>query len=712
MESFSTHDLYISTHGKDSWSGKLPEPNAERTDGPFATLQGARDAIRELKAAGKLTGPFTVWLRGGRYPITKPVAFEPQDSWPVTYAAYPDETPVIDGGVRIAPATWRTEQVNGTTAWVTEVPFAFRELFVNGQRRSRPRLPKIPAGSDGRDAFYRMERVDNVDFGRSGGITDLFDGYDRFVARAGDFHNWRNLRDVEVVVVHYWIEERMPVASYDEATRTIVSTRHSMFALKDDFVARYAKYYVDNVFEALTEPGEWYLDRAGVSEGAGGRLYYIPLPGEALETTEVYAPRAEQFITFIGNPDTNQYVEHLRFQGLIFEHAGWRELDVNVEPDTGMPVDRHYAASPQAASHVPGAIALEGARYCAFEACTIRHIGYYGIELADGCIGNRIIGCEITDMGAGGVKVNGADASGTLARRSSNHIITDSHIHDGGKVYHSATGVFLKHTGGNTVSHNHIHDLYYSGISSGWVWGYTDSVSKDNRIEKNHIHDLGKAWMSDMGGIYTLSVQPGTVLRGNLIHDIEKANYGGWAIYLDEGSSHVLVENNVCFNTTSQPFNVHYGRENMVRNNVFALGREGQAALGRAESHAAFTFERNIVLTDGQPIFIGGYACDFAVRDGVRNVFSDLNLFWDISGQPVVMTGPRQSGRAQPVPSLSLAQWQARGYDLHSLVADPCFKDAAGGDFTLAPDSPALALGFQPIDLSDVGPREGSGSRE
>src|SRR5579875_487287 len=80
------------------------------------------------------------------------------------------------------------------------------------------------------------------------------------------------------------------------------------------------------------------------------------------------------------------------------------------------------------------------------------------------------------------------------------------------------------------IAHNHIHDLFYSGISCGWVWGYAESVSHDNRIEYNHIHDIGQRLLSDMGGIYTLGVQPGTVLRGNLIYNVEKHNYGGWAI--------------------------------------------------------------------------------------------------------------------------------------------------------------------------------------
>jgi len=103
------------------------------------------------------------------------------------------------------------------------------------------------------------------------------------------------------------------------------------------------------------------------------------------------------------------------------------------------------------------------------------------------------------------------------------------------------------HAAGNIITHNHIHDLYYTGISAGWRWGYNESVARDNLIEKNHIHDIGQGWLSDMGGIYTLGVQPGTVLRGNLIHDVNKASYGGWAIYLDEGSSHIIVENNICY---------------------------------------------------------------------------------------------------------------------------------------------------------------------
>lgn len=694
----SKYEFFVSPQGNDRWSGRLAEPNADRTDGPLATPGKARDLLAAARQQGDLAGPVTVWLRGGRYPLTVPLTFTPDHSWPVTYAAYAGEQPVLDGGRRITG--WQMGEVNGRPAWVADVPgaaagkWAFRSLFVNGARRSRPRLPKITAGTDGRDDFYRMAAVENIQFDAASTV-DLFDGYDRFTAEAGQFEPWRNLQDIEVVVAHYWIEERMPVAAFDPATRQVVSTRYSMFALKDDFRARYAKYYVDNVFEALTEPGEWYLDRAA------GKLYYLPLDGETPETAEVYAPVAEQLLVVAGDASQGRYVEHLHFTGLTFEHADWRELDVPVEPDTGMPTTRKYAASPQAASHVPGALSLTAARYCTFEDCTIRHVGYYGIELADGCAGIRIIGNDISDLGAGGLKINGADAFEPVSQRTGNNRVTDNHIHDGGKVYHGAIGVFLKHSFGNVVSHNDIHDFYYSGISCGWVWGFAESISANNRFEANHIHHLGKAWLSDMGGIYTLSVQPGTVIRGNWIHDVEKANYGGWAIYLDEGSAHIIVEDNLCYRTTSQPFHMHYGREAIVRNNIFAFGGEGQIALGRSGDHLSFTFERNIVLTDNQPIFVGGYGCDFSRRD----IITDLNLFWDIHAGPLLLTGPRQSGRSQPVPGLTFEGWQARGNDIHSLVADPQFRDAAALDFALLPGSPAFGLGFHAVDVSAAGPR-------
>jgi hypothetical protein len=197
-----------------------------------------------------------------------------------------------------------------------------------------------------------------------------------------------------------------------------------------------------------------------------------------------------------------------------------------------------------------------------------------------------------------------------------------------------------------------------------------------------------------MGGIYTLGVQPGTVIRNNLIHGVRSAHYGGWCIYPDEGSSHIVIENNLCYDADREPFHQHYGRENAVRNNIFAFGAEALGQYSRMEPHIGFTFERNILITDGTPVWLSRFAPD---QEAPR-YWSDLNLFWDVRrrGPSFLFKGGRK---------LSLPAWRRLGHELHSIVADPGCRNPLKRDFTLKRNSPALALGFVPIDLSNVGPR-------
>jgi hypothetical protein len=155
----------------------------------------------------------------------------------------------------------------------------------------------------------------------------------------------------------------------------------------------------------------------------------------------------------------------------------------------------------------------------------------------------------------------------------------------------------------------------------------------------------------------------------------------------------VLVENNICYNFGSNPFHQHYGRNNMLRNNIFAFGREGQVRLSKPEGmDLAFTCERNVILTQNLPIYVGNGITAIISN----NIKADNNLFYDYKGK-----SPKFAWTGQN----SLTVWQTSGLDAHSVVADPGFVDAENGDFQLQPNSPALALGFVPIDMSDVGPR-------
>jgi hypothetical protein len=652
--------FYVSPDGNDAWSGKRPEADEARTDGPFATIQRARDAVRQLKAGGEVRAPLTVCLRKGIYFLDEPLVLAPEDSGakdcPVTYAAYPGEQVTISGGRRI---TGWTEKDG---LWTAQVPEAkegkwfFRELFVNGERRFRPRLPK--------EGYFRIKGLAGID-----PKVNYRTPMNRFEYAPGDIDpRWTRQTDIEVVVLHYWVDTHLPVAAIDDSNRIVTFTRKSRRKLTDDYEAKGALYYVDNVFEALREPGQWYLDRKA------GVVHYRAKPGEDMTRAEVIAPRLVSLIRLEGKPEQGRYVEHVVFRGLTFSHTAW-ELPANDAGDA------------QSAQGVPGAIWASGARDCAIDGCAIRNIGTYGIEIADGCTGIRVAGNEISDTGAGGIKLGGGDAASPAARRTGSCVLSDNHIHHVGQVYHSGAGILIRHSAGNTVSHNEIDHTYYTAISVGWVWGYGPSVSRDNIVEFNHIHDIGQKVLSDMGGVYTLGVSPGTVIRNNVIHDVDSRGYGGWGIYTDEGSTGILIENNVTYRTKSGGFHQHYGKENVVRNNVFAFAREGQIIRSRKELHLSFTFERNIVYWNEGPLLGKTWSDD--------KFQLDYNLYWNSAGKPVQFDGK------------PLENWQKRGQDVHSMIADPLFVDPAGDDFRLKDGSPAPRLGFRPIDVGPVGPRKG-----
>ncbi len=661
-------EFFVAPGSYSKWSGTLPEANAEGSDGPFPSIERARDYLR----AHPSPGPVTVWLREGTYQLDEPLRFGPEDTLPVTWAAWPNEKVVISGGMHLTG--WRECERNGRRTWVHPLPPELRgcrQLFVDGRRATVPTLP--------REGCYVMADVPGVS------LEGFMSGEpgDRFYAAPGDFAAFANLHDVDVVAYHFWTEERLPVRSFDPATGLVTCGRTSVWPLQDDAVASYARYRIEHVREALDTPGQWYRDRDA------GELLYLPLPDEDLATTDLRVPRLGQLLLVDGDAAGGRPAGNLCFRGISFAHSEWRH-----HPEAGS--DR------QAAISVPAAVEVAEATNCSFEDCSFTHLGGYGLELGPGSVACRVQGCTFADCGGGGIKAIGVEVDGEPYLANHAHVIADNEICDCGLVFASAVGVLLVHTWDVEVSHNHIHHLEYSGISCGWIWGYGPSATRDVLIARNHIHHLGSGLLNDMGGIYTLGVQPGTVLRGNRIHDIRMHNYGGWAIYADEGSSHLVVEDNVCYNTDSEAFQLHYGRENQVRNNIFALSELGQVSLTAFERERSLTFAYNIVITDGRPVFTARDGEDLA-KPGI---VSDCNCLWDLAGAVFSANQRRdRTGATAYSRRLDLAAMRERGYDLHSLDADPGCADPAGGDFTLPPDSPAYALGFRPFDQTAVGPR-------
>jgi len=691
--------------GSDAWSGTRPGPADGGADGPLATLEGARDALRRQRAAQPGPLPATIHLAPGTHRLTQPLRLDARDS-ETTFRGAADGGTCIDGGQELSGWTLTTHQ--GLPCWTLDLPevrrgkWYFRSLFANGVRRPRARLPKFSPTPEGISNVFTIGEL----------LRDspedrlwLHEGSNRFKPRPGDFQAWPSLPDAEVVVLHFWTEERLRQPHFDPAAGWVRFSHRSIFALTEEFGPAPARYYIENLFEALSEPGEWYLDRYS------GRLHYLPLPGETPENTVVTAPRCSQLVFVRGAEfhDTKENLDparpltarRIRFEDLAFQHADWMPCEGQSFRFDGVPrTEFSPASSPQAAYQVPGTLTFQQAQECALVRCTVRRTGFYGIEVGPGCHLTEIARCTLEDLGAGGIRVDGAELDNTGASRTGRTRIADCAISHGGLVFHSGVGILLANTHDNTIEHNHIHHLFYTGISLGWSWGYRHTVARGNLILHNHVHDIGQGLLSDLGAIYCLGVQPGTVIRGNHVHGVRLHQYGGWGIYLDEGSSHIVVENNLIHDTQAHGLSLHFGRDNLIRNNIIAACGTGCVSIGRSEGHTLAHFYHNIFASDAEFLYHGGYAGD--TFDGTLR--AGLNLFWRPGGGgfEVVNKAPRGGGFTRRA---TLEEWQALGFDAGSRSADPLFKDYSGRDFTLDPASPAFQLGFIPLDLSTCGPQ-------
>jgi hypothetical protein len=291
---------------------------------------------------------------------------------------------------------------------------------------------------------------------------------------------------------------------------------------------------------------------------------------------------------------------------------------------------------------------------------------------------------RMEDLGIGGVRI-GETGIVPETVRTGGIVITNCIIQSGGRIEPHAVGIWIGQNGDNVISHCDVGDWYYTAISVGWRWGYAESAAKRNRIEFNHIHLLGDRKLSDMAGVYTLGPSEGTVVRNNVIHDVYAAHYGGWGLYTDEGSTGILFENNLVYNVRDGCIHQHYGKENIFRNNILCFSDEGQIALTRSEPHVSFTFEHNLVYWDH------GSALGFPGWKNKPQVVFRSNLYWQAGGKPFDFAGQ------------SWDEWQAKGNDAGSAIANPLFVDPGRRDFRLKPGSPADKVKFQPFDLTAAG---------
>lgn len=736
-------DFYIATDGNDSWAGTLWDPNSTNSNGPFATIARAQIAVQAILSNPKgRTMPITVLIRAGNY-YQQALTFTAADSGTATLGVnwqnYPNETPVLSGGMMVSGWTSLGSGLYQATLPTNTV--YFENLFYNGGRRLRPRVGAGDVGAYKRiagtvylsgspppaspPATYCNQYV-------SGSGWECFD---RFSFSPGDISSaWTNLNssyptgDIEVVAFEWWSVPKLRVQSVDSVNNIVYFTGPTaQVAEQHGFIPNH-RYIVENVKNLLTQGGQWFLDRSATP----WTLSYVANPGEDPPTDLIVVPQSTQVWT-----GTN--LSYVTFTGLTFEHDNF------TVPSAG------YVSSQQE-PNLPGALTCYNCQYVTFNADIITMTAGSGIEFKTSNTSmttayNSFENGALYDIGGDGIRVGmpplKTDTDANVPQFST---IQNNLIEGYARVFPSGIGIVQGSGHNNTYTHNDIYDGYHSGIEvclpPSCAPGTNNSTGSFSNVASfNHVFDLFEGVTDDGGAIYFATggqsyVPSGNQVVNNKIHDtssaaiIDSDGYGGDAINLDSSTGLVIVENNLVYRLSGVGINQTYGPQlpnlaNTIQNNILAYARNGMISNGNpyptnvcpAFPVVVFNATNNLFYFDrleGQNFYIQqgcDYSCGFPLTD-LHNWQS--NLYWRINGtfstdalafhnQPAAGT-PTLCGSTSKRTYYPFTGWKGLGEDTASLdTVNPGFENPAypNDDYSLPNGSPGI--GFVVFDPSQAG---------
>ena len=559
----------------------------------------------------------------------------------------------------------------------TKGNFTFEQFYVNGKRATRARTPN--------KGFFQVEHATETILHKGKGRIPEF-ASQKIYLNSDDVSFLQNetpdnIKNALITFYHKWDVTRKYIDHFN-ADSSVVYTRGKGMQFWNR-INGISNYYIENIPSALDTSGEWLLKNDGY-------VYYIPREGERIESVSAYAPVNEKFITIKG--DKQNPVKNKTFKNISFKVAAYKTPKQGNDPM-------------QAAARVEASIMVDYADNIVFENCELAHTGLYGIWFRRQVANSSINHCYIHDLGAGGVRIGDVLYHGE-EDVSANNVVHNSIIRDGGHLFPNAVAVIIFHARDNKITHNEIADFKYSGVSVGWMWGYAasnvvttvadkfgDLIWKEgkyispatgNEIAYNHIHHLGWGELSDMGGVYIVSEAKGTHVHHNKIHHIYSDTYGGWGLYTDEGATHVTMENNLVYACKNSGFHQHYGKENIIRNNIFAFNLKGQLQFTKVEKHQSFEFTNNIIYTNSGEMLLGNLK--------EANVKMGSNSYWDTrTKEPLFL-------------DMSFNEWKnLKGKGKNSVLADPDFVDAENYNFRFKSLTIARKIGFEPFDYEKAG---------
>lgn len=654
--------IYVSPSGSDSWSGRLASPNRTKTDGPVATLERARDMIRQMRSnpGGLPKGGVVVYLRGGCYWRSRPFELTSEDSGtlesPIKYRAYRREEVRLIGGKRIPSfQPVRDPQI------LNRLPEAARGKVVQADlkalgisdfgslRRRGFGIESVPAAME---LFYQGKPMQLARWPNSGWlrIADVPAGQQggRFGCEGDRPKNWQNISDIWVhgYWTWDWADSYEKIASIDTDKRVITTVEpHGVYGY-----TKGRRFYFLNILEELDEPGEWYLDRST------GILYFWP-PDQAAN--------AEALVSILEAPlVTMNDVSYVSLEGITFEAS--RGLGVQITGGTE--------------NLIAG--------------CTFRNLGTSAVVISGGTK-HGVVSCDIYNVGEGGIHLSGGDRK-TLT--PGEHFAVNNHIHHYSRWCRTYRPAVSINGVGCRVANNLIHDAPHNAIAGG---------GNEHIVEYNEIYrvclETGDAGAFYMGRDLT---QRGNIVRYNYFHDLkpvvtaEGAFTDVMAVYLDDCFCGTTVYGNV-FLRAGRAVMIGGGRDNTVENNIFIQCNPAIHVDARGRGWASFWFDgRDPTLMDRlkavnhtQPPYSTRYPelanilnDDPAMPKGnkiIRNICVGGKWieFLDGLNETIVLVKD------------------------NLVDGDPGFVDIQGGNFHLKKDSPALKLGFKQIPLEKIGLR-------
>lgn len=665
--------FYVANTGNDEWPGRLPSANKDKTDGPFASITKARDAVRQLKKEqGGLKKPVTVMLRGGTYFPSETITFTAQDSGtkecPITYMAYPGEKVILNGGKR-KTGPWKRHRNKIMVCSLPEAKegkWKFKQLFFNGNRQIRARTPNYDPDNPlyGGWAFVEGPAIALLE---PGGSKRTFE------YKPGSFTHWKkpSQGEVNIFARYGWWNDIVPIKGVDEKNRLITLAEDASYEIRKG-----DRFRIENVLEELDQPGEWCLD------SEEGKLYFWP-PTGSVEESEVIVPKLKQIIKIQGDED--RPVKYINIQSFTFTHTLCTD----------------------------SAIFLMDTENCSISDNSFNAVGGSGVYLKGYNKENQIVNNEFANAGRESIMLCGIKNKGHPVK----NIISYNHCHHCGVIYTGSMGsIYLSLSARNVISHNLIHDLPRMGVGicDYGIGGGTDEdipECADNIVEYNELYHLNLETL-DTGGIYTNyrgKRKEGNIIRYNIIRDMIGCHttpegkfvqpYCTWGIYLDDWSSNSIVYGNIIIDNVNGGVMIHGGYNNLIENNIMINGSKNQIHYDSLLTDGCSImrdnkFVRNIVYYTNPDAYL------MWVNDRRDPVVaeSDYNVFFHARDRGFTFKG---------VPVQTFAEWQKLGYDAHSIVADPLFVNLKRGDYRLKPNSPAFKLGFRPIDISKIGLHSG-----